>query len=183
MKCINHPVLDAVGVCEKCGKGLCLDCRRELYRKTYCRDCADDLIHRTNEALGSNKHGLSWGLIFLGAFVITGLVLICGTGAAAMSALLFQNESTGSLVMAVTATACYMIGGFIVGAKAGYRGTEHGMSSALAADVVTLTIMLLGMLDSGVSAGWIVFSSIFVLLILPGFGALGGFLGERLRKR
>jgi uncharacterized repeat protein (TIGR02543 family) len=41
MKCINHPVLDAAGVCVKCGLGVCIECKIELAGKTYCQVCAD----------------------------------------------------------------------------------------------------------------------------------------------
>jgi hypothetical protein len=47
-KCINHPELDAAGVCAKCGKSLCTDCKRELFNKTFCQPCAQEML--TKEA-------------------------------------------------------------------------------------------------------------------------------------
>ena len=41
MKCINHLNTDAVGVCTKCGRGLCTECKQELGGKIYCHVCAD----------------------------------------------------------------------------------------------------------------------------------------------
>jgi hypothetical protein len=44
MKCINHYDIDAVGVCVRCGKGLCIDCKRELGGKIHCQTCADEIF-------------------------------------------------------------------------------------------------------------------------------------------
>jgi hypothetical protein len=44
MKCVNHPEVDATSTCVKCGKGLCIDCQRELHNKTYCQPCADEIL-------------------------------------------------------------------------------------------------------------------------------------------
>jgi hypothetical protein len=41
VKCANHPELEAAGICVKCGNGLCIDCKREIGGKFYCRACAD----------------------------------------------------------------------------------------------------------------------------------------------
>lgn len=41
MKCINHLNADAAGICAKCGRGLCAECKHELGGKTYCQVCAD----------------------------------------------------------------------------------------------------------------------------------------------
>ncbi len=44
MKCINHLNADAVGTCIRCGKGLCIDCKRELGGKIHCQSCADGIF-------------------------------------------------------------------------------------------------------------------------------------------
>lgn len=41
MKCTNHPEIDAVGICVKCGKGLCVECTKEIGGKFYCQVCID----------------------------------------------------------------------------------------------------------------------------------------------
>jgi len=38
---VNHPELDAAGICVECRKGLCIECKRELGAKLYCQSCAD----------------------------------------------------------------------------------------------------------------------------------------------
>ena len=62
MKCINHPKLDAEGVCEKCGKGLCFDCKREIHGKIYCQPCAQEILAQeksTTPPLANNKRKTS----------------------------------------------------------------------------------------------------------------------------
>jgi hypothetical protein len=44
MKCINHPEVDAVDVCEKCGKSLCILCKHELHNKTLCQPCVKEIL-------------------------------------------------------------------------------------------------------------------------------------------
>lgn len=39
MKCFNHPEVDAVATCKKCGKGLCHDCAAK-YTPCMCDSCA-----------------------------------------------------------------------------------------------------------------------------------------------
>jgi len=40
MKCYKHPSDDAVGVCSKCGKGVCTVCARTVADKILCEDCS-----------------------------------------------------------------------------------------------------------------------------------------------
>jgi hypothetical protein len=58
MKCINHHDVDAVGVCVKCGKGLCIDCKRELGGKIYCHVCADVYSQLLPEEIHTDKNVL-----------------------------------------------------------------------------------------------------------------------------
>ncbi len=48
MKCNLHPQVDAVGVCIRCGKGLCKECEIELAGKLYCKVCANDVFKKLN---------------------------------------------------------------------------------------------------------------------------------------
>jgi hypothetical protein len=40
MKCVNHPELDAVGMCISCAKSVCSTCEVKISGETYCKDCA-----------------------------------------------------------------------------------------------------------------------------------------------
>ncbi len=82
---------------------------------------------------------------------------------------------------------CYMIGGFVAGAVAGYRGALHGMAAALMTCFVvmifTFLVVGVGEFNPGWNTGWTVFILAIELLLIPSSGALGGFLGERLFYR
>ena len=38
MKCYNHHDRDAFAICTNCGKGLCLECMKEIKGKTVCKN-------------------------------------------------------------------------------------------------------------------------------------------------
>jgi putative membrane protein (TIGR04086 family) len=137
----------------------------------------------TDDKQLEGKHGLRWGPICIGASFIAFITFVGVVFIGVMVAISGNNEITVSLVQVGIALICSLLGGWIVGNRVRYRGALHGLLSALVADVVLVTIMLIGMLHDGVSAGWIIFGVIAVLLISPGFGALGGFWGERVSKR
>ena len=42
MKCFNHAKKEAVGVCVRCGKALCDDCRNFIHGKIFCADCRSE---------------------------------------------------------------------------------------------------------------------------------------------
>jgi len=93
------------------------------------------------------------------------------------------NDTTLILILVSIEVICLLVGGFIVGTKAGYRGAKHGLSTGLIVGIGIATFSLLGMLYDGTGTGWIILTLAAELLLSPGFGALGGFLGERLRNR
>lgn len=39
MKCINHPEVDAIGVCNRCGKYICEACKVPSGGEIYCKQC------------------------------------------------------------------------------------------------------------------------------------------------
>jgi len=44
MKCFNHPIVDAVGICKSCQKGLCPGCAADQGRGLACKGrCEDDV--------------------------------------------------------------------------------------------------------------------------------------------
>jgi hypothetical protein len=48
MKCFLHPEAEAIGVCTRCGKGLCRECDVELGGKLYCKTCANESFNKLN---------------------------------------------------------------------------------------------------------------------------------------
>jgi hypothetical protein len=89
------------------------------------------------------------------------------------------NETTMSLIMSGVAIICFLAVGFIIGTKAGYRGALHGMLSGSIAGIGIVIFSVMGMLNDGVGAGWIILTLTVEFLLSLGFGALGGFWGER----
>jgi uncharacterized Tic20 family protein len=53
MKCFNHPDIDAVATCQKCGKGLCRECA-EKHTPCLCDSCAEQ-IQRDKQRQAENK--------------------------------------------------------------------------------------------------------------------------------
>lgn len=39
MKCYTHPTIDAIGVCSKCGRGVCTQCTKSIDTKLICEKC------------------------------------------------------------------------------------------------------------------------------------------------
>ena len=133
------------------------------------------------------KAGLRWRDIWRGAFATTGIIFLLIIAASILygmtSGFCNVNDTTMVIIQVCTALICYVFGGFVVGGRAERRGALHGLLSALVVSIILLIIILILMLNSGESAGYIFVSSAIILLILPVFGALGGYLGERLRNR
>ena len=36
--------MEAIGACVRCGKGLCIDCKREIAGRILCQGCADEIL-------------------------------------------------------------------------------------------------------------------------------------------
>lgn len=53
MKCFNHPEMEAVATCQKCGKGLCRECA-EKYTPCMCDPCAAQ-VKRNQQQQAQNK--------------------------------------------------------------------------------------------------------------------------------
>ncbi|MEA1959316.1 MAG: TIGR04086 family membrane protein [Chloroflexota bacterium] len=167
--------------CSSCGHPVSLDPQSNT-NPDISSDSSDARDVATDQRVAV-KRGLRWGPIcivasFIAIITFAGLAFI-----GVIVAISGNNDTIVALVQVGIALICSLLGGWIVGNRVGYRGALHGLLSALIAGVVLATIMLIGMLNTRVSASWIVFGVIAELLILPGFGALGGFLGERLRNR
>lgn len=58
MKCYNHPDTDAVGICQRCGKGICKLCATEIGNKVVCKDSCDAMPKRKpGESVVINSEG------------------------------------------------------------------------------------------------------------------------------
>ena len=44
MKCINHPMTDAIGICIGCGKPICEMCKVETGGEIYCKKCISEKV-------------------------------------------------------------------------------------------------------------------------------------------
>jgi hypothetical protein len=55
MKCFNHPVADAVGICKNCNKGLCKDCLTELENGIACTATCVDEVLQINSLVNKSK--------------------------------------------------------------------------------------------------------------------------------
>lgn len=41
MRCYVHPEAEAVGICVRCGRAVCLDCQQERHGRIVCRECEE----------------------------------------------------------------------------------------------------------------------------------------------
>lgn len=57
MKCVNHPEIDAVAVCVRCGKEVCIDCKRELGMNIYCLSCTHEILTKEAEPPNAEEKG------------------------------------------------------------------------------------------------------------------------------
>ena len=53
-RCLNHPERDAVGICVKCRKFICIECTTRIEGVNYCADCLPRAQRR------EGKHTRSW---------------------------------------------------------------------------------------------------------------------------
>lgn len=92
MKCFNHHDRDAFGTCKTCGKGLCLDCMKEVSGMIVCKDnpkCAEtaklvSISYDNIKNVYSKRTSIFTSLLGL-AFLIAGIVLeFLGFGDAGM---------------------------------------------------------------------------------------------------
>ena len=61
MKCAYHPDRDAAGVCVKCGKLVCEECRRVLEGKIYCASCTERTAPNRADIWGDKGKGRAQG--------------------------------------------------------------------------------------------------------------------------
>lgn len=55
MKCYTHTLNEAVGICKKCGKGVCPECAVDVGKGLACRDSCEVDVHAINIMEQRNK--------------------------------------------------------------------------------------------------------------------------------
>lgn len=117
---------------------------------------------------------LKWLPIVVAAIVGIGLMLLLG----------FALDPVALGTILGIGTVCYFVTGLIAGAWARWRGPVHGVYAAMLAWFGNLIYsFVIGIAYGPASRVPGFFIAVFVVgIIAIGIGALGGFVGERLRR-
>jgi len=62
MKCYSDPTRDAVGICVKCGRGVCPEEVVMIDGKLYCKECSDKLKEESKKLYRSRKDRVLFGV-------------------------------------------------------------------------------------------------------------------------
>ena len=62
MKCYSDPTRDAVGICVKCGRGVCPEEVVMIDGKLYCKECSDKLKEESKRLYRSRKDRVLFGV-------------------------------------------------------------------------------------------------------------------------
>ena len=62
MKCYSDPTRDAVGICVKCGRGVCTEEVVMIDGKLYCKECSDKLKEESKRLYRSRKDRVLFGV-------------------------------------------------------------------------------------------------------------------------
>ncbi|MBI9077325.1 MAG: hypothetical protein JEZ02_18095 [Desulfatibacillum sp.] len=54
MHCFNHQDTPAVGICQSCGKALCMECLAQVYNGLACKDSCEDRVILMNRIMDAN---------------------------------------------------------------------------------------------------------------------------------
>ena len=195
-----------MSLCAECGKQV-------EEGTTFCSNCGHTFnpVFITNSVSAETKNmagqsmkaarGLRWKAICLGAIVMVllqaALVSLVLYLAVISSSNLSGEEGlfiglilsiAGFTVLLVVIPITNLIGGAVSGALARDKGWIHGMISGLFAYAIFIIVLviILCLADrskSNLSVGMTIGISIGELILVIGFGALGGVLGERRRRR
>ena len=55
MKCFYHSIVDAVGICKNCSRGICSDCAAELLNGIACQNRCEAEVEAVNNLINRNK--------------------------------------------------------------------------------------------------------------------------------
>ena len=69
MKCVNHPLNDAVSYCGQCGRSLCTECKRDVSGMVYCETCLAARLHNPLPPWGGMGAGPSPGVALALGFI------------------------------------------------------------------------------------------------------------------
>lgn len=112
MRCYNHRDKDAVGVCKNCGRGLCVQCAREVDGSVVCtRDQCKEAVAALNEMLSGAHVNVGKALTFPAVilYLLFGAVFVIGG---------FLYPEMKLLLVATG-------GIFLIGAGANFLGTRR----------------------------------------------------------
>lgn len=56
MNCSNHEEKEAVGMCIRCNKLICQECKVKINNKYYCKDCVSEMYSDNNKYNNMNKN-------------------------------------------------------------------------------------------------------------------------------
>ncbi|MFO0880392.1 MAG: hypothetical protein U0840_23855 [Gemmataceae bacterium] len=80
MKCFYHQDRDAVGLCQSCGRGLCLGCAADLTEALACQGKCERSVHRLlavrKSSLETVRPGLGARLVVPAFLMLTGLLFV-----------------------------------------------------------------------------------------------------------
>jgi hypothetical protein len=112
MRCYNHRDKDAIGVCKNCGRGLCVQCAREVDGSVVCtRDQCKEGVAALSELLSGANADVGKALTFPAVilYLLFGIVFIVGG---------FRYPAMKLLLVATG-------GIFLIGAIANFVGTRR----------------------------------------------------------
>ena len=78
MHCFNHTIVEAVGICKNCNKGLCRECISELENGIACKSTCVDEVNALNVLIAKNKKAYSRtaGSFYRNAFIYGALSIV-----------------------------------------------------------------------------------------------------------
>lgn len=136
IKCYKHPEEDAIGICSKCGRGICTQCAETSHGRLICKDCLKTSTALTLKRL--KAYSLVGALIGWLGFVNTTLLgtyiaLYCLRLASWDPSFLRKAYIAG--ITAVASAFMLLYGGYLI-----WRGRIHmgGMLNLMAGTITTI---------------------------------------------
>ena len=104
MKCFYHPLVDAVGTCKHCSRGLCVDCAAEREGGLACRNKHEAIVDAVSTLIERNVRvkGHPVSIRGMAALVYWGGAIIF------LYVLTRANDVTGRLLVGVLAAMLFV---------------------------------------------------------------------------